>query len=177
MSEQFHTAGTQSGGTTNGKHSSIGGLVLIAAGLVLLAGQVFTLGAWPVVILGVLFTVTGVATRTAGWLIPGGVLGGIGAGALLITSGVATTSAAEGGVFLLAFALGWVSVYVLSRLFTPEPQLWALIPGAVLGLIGGALLAGSAGALALELVFGALAYAWPLALIVVGLVMLLRLRK
>lgn len=153
----------------------VGGLVLIGAGLILLAGQLLTLGAWPLVMLGVLFTLAGLATRTAGWLIPGGVLNGIGFGALLIEGGLVREDPAEGGLFLLAFGLGWASIYALSQLFTEQPLRWALIPAAVMGLIGAPLLlGGTTGEAALEVVFSGLSYVWPLALVAAGLLALAR---
>jgi hypothetical protein len=56
----------------------------------------------------------------------------------------------------------------LSKLLTPHPQWWALIPGTILALLGGAL---SLGGMAM------LEFArrwWPLLLVVLGLVILVR---
>lgn len=168
---------SDNGGETKvGRGGLVGGAVLIGCGLVLLAGQIFTLGAWPLVMLGLIFTAAGISTHTAGWLIPGGVLNGIGLGALLVESGLAAGDPAEGGVFLLAFAAGWASIYALSRLFTAEPLRWTLIPAGVMALIGAPLLMGAAGEAALSTLFGWLGLIWPVALIVAGLVVLLRRR-
>jgi hypothetical protein len=161
-----------------GRGGLVGGLVLVGAGLIMLAGQLLTLGAWPIVLLGVLFTVAGISTHTAGWLIPGGVLNGIGLGALLTDYGVVRGDPAAGGLFLLAFALGWASIYVLSRLFTAKALAWALIPAAVLAAIGAPLLVGGAlGEAAVATVLGWLAYAWPLALVAAGVLILARARR
>ena len=176
MSAQLHE--TDATATTNGGHGRfVGGLVLVGAGLVLLAGQLFTIGAWPLIMLALLFTGAGVATRTAGWFIPGGVLSGIGLGALLSERGLVAGDPAEGGLFLLAFAAGWLSITLLSSLFTEQPQRWALIPAGVMALIGTPLLLGAVGEAALAAVMGWLAFLWPLALIALGLVVLLRRRS
>lgn len=153
-----------------------GGALLIGGGLLLLAGQLFTIGVWPLLILGAAFTAAGLYTRSAGWFIPGGVLNGIGLGALIADSGLMGGSS-EGGAFLLAFALGWLSIYALTRRFTAQPQTWALFPAGIMALIGGPLLLGEGGEALLDTVFGALAYVWPLALIAAGLVFLLRTRR
>jgi len=175
MNAQLHETGANA--TTNGGHGRlVGGLVLIGAGLLLLAGQLFTIGVWQLIMLDLLFSGAGIATRTAGWFIPGGVLSGIGLGALLTESRLATGDPAEGGLFLLAFAAGWLSITLLSQRFTDQPQRWALIPAGVMALIGTPLLMGAAGEATLAAVMGWVAFLWPLALITLGLVVLLRRR-
>jgi hypothetical protein len=172
-------AETSAGARPNGdsRNRIAGGAMLIGGGLLLLASQIFTLGVTPLLILGVAFTLAGLFTRSAGWFIPGGVLNGIGLGALIVDSGLVGRDSAEGGAFLLTFALGWLSIYALTRLFTAHPQGWTLIPAAVMALIGGPLLLGEGGEALLETAFGVLAYVWPLALIGAGVVFLLRTRR
>jgi hypothetical protein len=160
----------------DGRNRLAGGAMLIGGGLALLAGQLFALGVWPLLLLGLGFTAAGLYTRSAGWFIPGGVLNGIGFGALVTEIGLVSGSG-EGGAFLLAFALGWLSIYVLTRLFTAQPQTWALFPAGIMALIGGPLLLGEGGEALLEVIFSALAYVWPLALIAAGIVLLLRTRR
>ncbi|HMQ34168.1 MAG TPA: hypothetical protein PKD53_25770 [Chloroflexaceae bacterium] len=155
----------------------VGGAVMLFAGLLLLVGQLFTLGSWLLILISLGFVAAGLLTRGAGWFIPGGIVGGIGLGALLLERGLVAGDSAEGGLFLLAFALGWASIYLLTRLFTRRPQSWALIPGGILALIGGALLMGEAGAAALGSTLQILAYAWPLALIAGGLLLIARARR
>jgi hypothetical protein len=160
------------------RNRRVGGILLIAAGVFLLATQIFSLsGTWVLIFLGLGFTAAGIATRAPGWFIPGGVLNGIGLGALLTESGVAQGDPAEGGLFLLAFALGWVSIYLFTRFFTREALSWALIPAAVMALIGTPLLFGAAGEAALAAVLGGLNYVWPVVLIVIGVALLLRGRR
>ena len=92
------------------RNQLIGGALMLFAGLLLILGQLFSLGAWFLIILGLAFTAAGLGTRGAGWFIPGGVLNGIGLGALLIDSRIVAGESAEGGIFLLAFAAGWASI-------------------------------------------------------------------
>jgi hypothetical protein len=163
------------GGTTGeGRGRTVGGAVLIGVGLVLLAGQVFTIGNLALIVAGLLFVGAGIATREYGWFIPGGVLNGIGLGATLSESGLLRGDIAEGGLFLLAFGLGWASITLFTRLFARHTLRWPLIPAAVMGLIGTPLLFGAAGEAILETVMGALSVAWPLALVLAGLAMLRR---
>lgn len=152
------------------------GVVLIALGLVFLAGQLLDLGVGMLPLLAAGFLAAGVATRQAGWFVPAGILGGIGLGAWLTEAGVAA-GPAEGGVFLLCFALGWLTIDPLSRLFARTPQPWAYFPAGIMGLIGGAVLLGERGERGLEAVFGLLNVAWPLALVVAGALLLWRHRR
>src|SRR5215217_4294743 len=59
------------------------------------------------------------------------------------------------GVVLLAFALGWALLGVLSVRFSDQPQRWAAAPAAFMGLAGLASLSGSA---AVHAVFS---WVWP----------------
>ena len=158
-------------------HKQLAGpLLLIGLGALFLLEQVFNFGWLVLPVLAASFLTLGLATRQAGWLIPGGILGGLSLG-IALTDGpfrvAGAGSEARGGLFLLAFALGWASIYLLSKLFTREPQTWALIPGGIMALIGLAVLADQPGLQVLR-VLGAL---WPVALIVVGVYLLYRGRN
>lgn len=154
-----------------------GAVVLIGSGLILFAGQVFTLGAWPLLMLGVLFTAASGLTHTAGWLIPGGLLNGIWLGATLSESALATGDSAEGGLFLLGFAAGWASIALLAPLLAGRQVRWALIPAGVMALIGTPLLFGPAGEAMLDTALGWTSLLWPVALIVAGALLLRRARQ
>jgi pimeloyl-ACP methyl ester carboxylesterase len=75
------------------------------------------------------------------------------------------------GVVLLAFALGWALLAVLSIRFSDQPQRWAAVPAALMGLVGLALLSGSAA------VHDVLSWVWPPALFVLVVWMFLRTRS
>lgn len=150
----------------------VGGLALLLLGLVALAAQfidVDWLGLLILPTLALIFLAWGLATRESGFLIPGGILAGLGAGTLLIVGPLdAAPEDVKGGAFLLTFALGWALIPILSTLFTKERHLWALIPGAIMALIGGALLLGGVAMDLLEL----LGNWWPVILIAAGLILI-----
>jgi hypothetical protein len=150
-----------------------GGIVMIAIGVVLLIGQLFQ--TWlmlPALAIG--FLAAGIVRREAGWLIPGGILSGISLGIWLLDGPFAAIDGErQGGVFMLAFAGGWVLITLLSVLFTRERQWWALIPATIMALIGMAVLGGGVWMTTLSFV----GRFWPIALIVAGLAMLVGWRR
>ncbi|MGC8780565.1 MAG: hypothetical protein ACP5UQ_06840 [Anaerolineae bacterium] len=158
------------------RRSLVAGLALIAFGALMLLGQLQLLSGAEMLVLpalAVIFLAWGLATRTFGLLIPGGVLAGIGAGSYLIARPLADVAEpTQGAIFLLAFGAGWLLIALLSPLATSGFQWWPLIPAGVIGGLGALLLAGDAGLQVLRL----LGYAWPLALIAVGAWILLRRR-
>jgi hypothetical protein len=156
------------------RNAVAGGAVLIAIGLLILVAQnvkTETLGLLLLPALGGIFLVGGIVARQVGFLIPGSILTGIGAGAALTQGTFASSSeTAQGGMFLLAFAGGWILITVLTAMFTSHTQWWALIPGTIMFFIGGALLLGGAALNVLE--FAGLS--WPLILVVLGLGIIMR---
>jgi hypothetical protein len=152
----------------------IGGTLLIAIGLLVLLAQdvnTETLGLLFLPALGGIFLVAGILGRQVGFLIPGGILTGIGLGAIFTQSPtLAATETAQGSVFFIGFALGWFLITVLSKLFTTETQWWALIPGAIMALIGGGLMLGGAALNVLEFA----GRWWPLILVALGLIIIVR---
>ena len=153
------------------RNDLIGGLLLISIGALVLVGKFVNLDAIPdlglffLPALGALFMLAGILSRNEGLMVPGGIISGIGWGAYLV-AGPFTGQAEEqqGGVFLLAFALGWVSITVVSALFAKKTVWGTLIPAAVLATIGSALLLGGV-FMDVVAIAGRL---WPLALIVAG---------
>ena len=111
----------------------VGGALLVAIGLLVLLVQnvqAATLGLLFLPALGGLFLIAGIVGRQVGFIIPGGILTGIGLGAIFTQNpALAATATAQGGVFFLGFALGWFLITVVSKLFTRETQWWAVIPG------------------------------------------------
>lgn len=149
----------------------VGGLILIVIGLIALAAQFVDLDSFPnlglliVPGIGVLFLLWGIVIREPGPIIPGGIMSGIGLGILLIAGPFEIVSGEnDGGIFMLSFALGWVSITVLTAVFTSETHWWPLIPGAIMGLIGGTVLAGGL----FETILSFLGDFWPLVLIGLG---------
>ena len=160
--------------SANRREAMVGGALLVAIGVLVLLAQnikVESLGLLFLPALGGLFLVAGIVGRQVGFIIPGGILTGIGLGVIFTQNPqIAVTDTAQGGVFFLGFALGWLLITVLSKLFTSETQWWALIPGAIMALIGGGLMLGGAALNVLEFA----GRWWPLILVALGLVIIVR---
>jgi hypothetical protein len=156
------------------RSAMVGGALLVAIGLLVLLAQnvqVETLGLLFLPALGGLFLIAGIVGRQAGFIIPGGILTGIGVGAIFTQSlALVANDTAQGGVFFLGLAGGWFLITVLSMLFTRNTQWWALIPGTIMALIGGALMLGGAALNVLEFA----GRWWPLILVTLGLVIIVR---
>jgi hypothetical protein len=152
------------------------GLGLIALGALFLLVQVFENVDVDILILpamGVIFLAWGLLARQVGLLVPGGILGGLGVAIVLVDNVFTDLNGdAEGGIFVLAIAAGFILVWLLGTLVLRQTSWWALIPAAFMGLIGAALMIGGQAIEALDL----LNYFWPLALIVGGVAILWRLR-
>jgi hypothetical protein len=152
------------------------GVMLVAIGLMALALQFVDLGNLVWLVFGglaLIFIATGIITRTFGLVIPGGILAGLGLGMFLMLQPVPFVDGLDGAsVFLLGFAAGWLLIALLSPLTGEGFQWWPLIPGGIIGAVGLALLSGDFGLTILQF-FG---YAWPVALIVGGIYLLLRRR-
>jgi len=153
----------------------IGGVILIGLGLFFLVNQFIdfnwdSVGIYFLPALGAIFLLAGVVTRQAGLIIPGGIISGIGWGSVLITGPFSDTGDVEGGLFMLAFALGWGLITVLTAVFTDETHWWPLIPGGIMALIGGGILFGGIFMQTLSL-FGKI---WPAFLILIGIAVLIQ---
>jgi hypothetical protein len=167
-----HTQSHETGAPDTGRRDErTTAALLIGLGLFFLFAQLVDLGGLMLPILGVTFTAWGVLARSAGPLIPGGILNGIGLGWFLSEGPYALVRGeAQGGMFLLGFAAGWASIALLSRLFTATPQRWPLVPAGILALIGALVLAQEPGLAVLRLA----GLAWPALLILGGLALLAR---
>ncbi len=147
------------------------GAILIAIGVFALLQQVvhLDLGLYFLPLLALIFLLAGVLGRRYGLIIPGGILAGIGAGALLIEGPFKyLEDPARGGVFMITFASGWLLI-TLASLLIGRQILWPLIPGAFMGLFGIILLTGQNSFLS--------TVAWPVILIAIGLYLVLRRRE
>jgi hypothetical protein len=116
------------------------GIILILVGLTVLLQQWFDITKYTVLVLGVTMLVWGSLSHRSGWIIPGGVLSGIGLGILAMEGPWQFSAEFQSGIFLLCFAFGWFLITVLTALFTCT-QWWALIPGGIMAVIGGSILA------------------------------------
>lgn len=151
------------------------GIILLAIGLMALTGRLlgeFDLGLFFLPTLAAAFLSAGIIWQTIGFIIPGGILAGISTGTLL-NEFLPITGDAEGGIFMLSFAAGWVLVSLLGTVVEEGFVWWPLIPASVMALIGiGTLGAGWA--------FGVLSFSnmmWPIAVIGVGVYLLFKVRQ
>lgn len=120
-------------------HRIVAGVILILFGLASLLQNWLDIGNFIVLLLGLGMLVWGSVSRRTGWIIPGGVLTGIGMGILAEEGHWFFATADQSGVFLVCFALGWFLITLLTALFTCT-QWWALIPGGIMAVIGGSIL-------------------------------------
>jgi hypothetical protein len=161
-----------------GEQSWVAGAVLVAIGVLLLIAQLAGSDIIHLLVLpgvGLVFLVAGLVSRRAGFMVPAGILLGLGAGVLLGTR-VFTGISDEitGGIIMLGLGAGFILVMLLSTLTREGAHWWPLIPGGILSLIGGALLLGEGAASAVGRV---LSLAWPLGLIALGAWFLLRVAR
>ena len=120
-------------------HRLAGGILLILFGLTVLLQQWFDISNYAILLLGCAMLAWGSFSRRTGWIIPGGVLSGIGLGILLMEGPWKFPAEQQSGVFLLCFALGWFLITLLTAIFTC-PQWWAIIPGGIMAGMGGSIL-------------------------------------
>ncbi len=120
-------------------HRFAAGVLLIIFGLATLLQHWLDIGNYIVLLLGLGMLAWGSVSRRTGWIIPGGVLAGIGLGILAMEGRWLFPLADQNGIFLICFAFGWFLITLLTALFTCT-QWWALIPGGIMALIGGAIL-------------------------------------
>ncbi|MGC8838376.1 MAG: hypothetical protein ACP5UM_08165 [Anaerolineae bacterium] len=137
------------------------GILFFLAQFVQFEGWVFLLG------LGIIFLAVGWLLRTYGFLIPGGILAGLGVG--IAAGNVLPEDGGQGGAVLLGLGLGFILVWLLGWAILQEKHPWPLIPGGILGVLGALLLAGAWGLQVLEL----LGKFWPVILVVIGIVVLI----
>jgi hypothetical protein len=93
--------------------------------------------------IGIVFLLWGSKKREIGLLIPGLLVSTIGAGIYFawndwtITNGLQQT-----GTMLVWFALGWILITVISKIFSRKFTWWPLIPGGVFAMVGSGLYIG-----------------------------------
>ena len=177
MSTPLQDGDTSSKKATEARDRVVLAVMLIAIGLLVFISQIVDLPniEWLILPgLALIFLLWGLITREVGLLIPGGILAGIGLGVYLMTGPYASQlEENQAGIFLLAFSAGWALISLLSIVSKQGFQWWPLIPGAIIGLVGLALMRGGAAMQLLEII----GYAWPLVLVAIGVYLLLRRRS
>ena len=142
------------------------GLVLIGLGVLFGIVQLTGIGGEAVVaVIGGGLLVAYAVTRQYGYLVPGGILTGLGVGIIWQTQ-VLNDS---GGAVLIGLGAGFLTIYAIDAIVRRSSSLWwPLIPGGITLTIGLLLEAGREGTLADA------APLWPIVLIVIGGALLLR---
>jgi hypothetical protein len=142
------------------------GLVLIGLGVLFGIVQLTGVGGEAVVaVVGGGLLVAYAVTRHYGYLVPGGILAGLGLGIIWQTQVLND----PGGAVLVGLGAGFLSVYVVDAFVRRDRSLWwPIIPGGITLTIGLLIETGTGGTLA-----GA-APLWPIALVVIGAALLLR---
>ncbi|MGH2348573.1 MAG: hypothetical protein ACRDFT_03785 [bacterium] len=155
---------TGHGGMAVERRRVLPGIILIVLGVVFLLAQQGRVGGQAVVAaIGIAFLVAFLYTRNYGFLVPGGIMTGLGLGIIY------QSQADRGWAVLLGLGLGFVSIYALDVLTGGRRggQWWPLIPGGILTFFG---LAQASG------ILGTIGRWWPILLIVIGLYLLFRRR-
>jgi hypothetical protein len=141
------------------------GVILIALGALFFVVQLTDVGEQAVVaVIGGAFLVAYAFTRQYGFLVPGGIMTGLGLGIVLQNQGTLE----EGGVVVIGLGAGFLSIYVIDLLVRGSSALWwPIIPGGILTAIGVLIETNQTEILA------ELQWAWPLVLIAIGVIVLL----
>jgi hypothetical protein len=121
-------------------------LILIIVGIGGLATQLLEtrldVGGWVVLLIGLTFLGAFFTTHRYGFLVPGGILSGLGVGIVLQQS-LALSGEQSGGIVVLGLGLGFASIWAIGALTRAVGQhAWPLIPGVILGTVGTALMIG-----------------------------------
>lgn len=87
--------------------------------------------------IGIVFLLWGMQKRVIGLLIPGLLVSTIGSGVYIAWN---DTTEANGlqqtGTMLVWFAMGWILITIVSKIFSKSFIWWPLIPGGVLAMVG-----------------------------------------
>jgi hypothetical protein len=145
----------------------LAGVILVVLGLLLLAGTLLGVGGEAVPLaIGVVFLVAYAARRTYGFLIPGSILTGLGAG-IVVQDRLA---GGHGGEVVLGLGLGFLAIYAIDSAVVGRlsPRFWPLIPGGILTVVG--LLSELQGTALQDWINRY----WPILLIVAGVALLAR---
>ncbi len=92
---------------------------------------------------GIVFVLWGTRKRQIGLLIPGFIISTSGAGVYFAWNDqVVSNGLQQTGTMLVWFALGWILITVISKIFSRKFTWWPLIPGGVLTMVGAGLYIG-----------------------------------
>jgi hypothetical protein len=158
-------------GTRSGSRDQIVfAVILILVGLVGLVSQVVEpapqLGGWVVLLIGLAFLGAYGYTQKYPFLVPAGIMSGLGAG-IVLSETVAMNDQNAGGLVVLGLGLGFLSIWVVGTLVrAPGNHLWPTVPGVILTAVGTALLVGGQAAELLDY--------WGVVVVAFGVLLLVR---
>jgi hypothetical protein len=114
---------------------SVGGLVLVAIGLIIVASRVIPgFNDYTLLAVGITCLIAFLFTREYGYAVAAGIVGGLGVGVLLSATVADPT---DGLVVMLSWAGGFVGVWILGFFADPtERNPWPVIPAVILAAIG-----------------------------------------
>jgi hypothetical protein len=163
-------SGAPQGTRTQARDQMALAVILILVGVAGLAGQVLhltaNLGGLIVIAIGLGFAVAFAFTRHYGFLVPGGIMTGLGAG-IIASESLALADDQPGGAIVLGLGLGFLAIWVVGAIARVERNHpWPLIPGGILAVIGAVLVIGGQ-------MVNLLDY-WGIGAIAVGIVVLWR---
>jgi hypothetical protein len=119
---------------------AIAGWALIGAGLVFVLDQMIAtrwLSLLVLPILGCWGFVAGIIHRRMLWIVPGGLVAGVGMGLFFILNPLLDMPFfLRLGLVLLSAGLGFLSILFASKLAQKKPAYWALIPGLIIAAAG-----------------------------------------
>lgn len=121
---------------------AVGGLVLVAIGLVIIASYLIPgFGEYALLTVGIVCLIAFAMTREYGLAVAAGIVTGMGVGVVLTT---VATDPSDGVAFLIAFAAGFASVWVLGLFADPrETNPWPLVPAALFAAVAVTVASGS----------------------------------
>jgi hypothetical protein len=156
--------------------SRIGPIIMITIGLLALVASFAESSLFGLLILpmlGLFFLVWGFMSHRFGLVVPGCILTGLGTPLFLGVRTFNLDGEDLGGAIIVGLSLGFVAITLIALLMHEKRTLWPLIPAAILGTMGVALMAGG-DALNLVVILGRL---WPIILVVIGGYLLLKPRE
>ena len=156
-------AGPEAARSIRDRGAMVAGIVVVGIGVFLLLGQLVPdTGTWNPLIVGLVFLAAALFRREYGFLVPGGIISGVGVGVLLEP---AFDEPWAGAILLFSIAAGFASIWVLGQLMRmPENHPWPLIPASIIALVAGVQLADAD-------VDGVMRW-WPLIIIAFGVVII-----
>ena len=158
-------------GSGSGRDRMVFAVVLIAVGVIGLITQIWEpkadLGGWVVAIIGLGFLGAFLYTRQYGYLVPGGIMTGLGAGIVISQAVSWASSEGEGRAVVLGLGLGFIAIWLIGAVMSAaQNHWWPFVPGTILTVVGAALLVGGQAVDLLDY--------WGVAVVAIGLFILWR---